>query len=623
MLQNIRDNAQGWIAWVIVILISIPFALWGVQEYLNPTAKIIVAEVEGSELLRRDFDRDFRRQMQMMRSRLGNSVDLSMFEKTMKERVLNSMVEEELLTQTAVKNGMRISDMQLAMEIQSIPSFQENGKFSHERYQRALQIQGMSATGFEFMVRRAALVDQFQQNIIQSEILTPQEYVMLEKLQKQQRLVSTLTIPQARFQDVEISDAEVEAYFNDNKQNYFTEEKVAVAYVELAADSLKIEAEEIDEAQLQQRYDEQREHFTTPPTWKASHILIKTDKDPEAARKKAEDILARAKAGEDFAELAKEFSEDIISAKKGGDLGSFGPGRMVKPFEEALAALQPNDISELVESQFGLHIIKLHEKTEEVVKSFDEVHDGLLAQIKKEQAERRFYDSVDQFANLAFEHPDSLDILAETMGLEKQESELFSRSSAPDALSHSKIISAAFSTPVVKEAMNSEVIELDDQHVMVLRLTNHEEPQQRPLEEVKDDIVETLRAQKQKEAAEKLGQDILSALKENPDRQAVAAAHDLTWSDAEWLTRNGSKQPNISRQVFRLGQPADNQVIFTGLNRDSDYVVAVLLAIKQGEVKDQTPPAQQMTALGESSFSAVVEALKQRSDVKLYPEHLD
>jgi peptidyl-prolyl cis-trans isomerase D len=628
MLQSIRDRAQGVLAWVIVTIISIPFALWGIHEYLSPSSEIVIADINGTEINRRAFDYEYRRQLQMLRNRLGTEADLSTFAEIIKQNVLNEMIEEELLTQVTTAHGMRISNQMLAQEIQNIPVFQENGMFSTARYEQALQFEGMSPNDFEFQVRRGMLIDQLQQAVIRSEILPTQAHQEVQRLQQQQRLLSYIRIDLERFNtQIDVSDADIQTYFDAHQKDYYTQEKVRVDYIELSPENIAVLAQDsVDEALLEQRYHDQIAHFTTPVQWNASHILINEGDNAEHALQQAHALLARVRAGEDFAALATEFSADTGSAKQGGDLGTFGTGVMVAPFEQALAQLNVGELSEPVKTSFGYHLIKLNEVIPEVVRPFAEVREELLTAYLKEEADRRFYEIADQFANLAFEHPDSLDILAETMGLKKQTSDFFDRMNATGSLRHPKVTAAAFSDSVLKDGMNSEVIEIDDQHLLVLRLNSHEEARLRPLAEVRDDVIKILQQQNQRKAAQQLSETIVTALKDaSGDRHAVAAQHNLTWSEARWIKRQDQtlEHAAIVREVFKLGRPQENDIFYTTLPlTDGEYAVVALLAVKDAE--DIAPVSENDSlTLGEAHFKQVTQALKQQAKIKLYPDSLN
>ena len=625
MLQAIKDNAKGWLAWVVVILISIPFALWGIHEYLGPPPVSAVAEVNGTELSRNEFYHNYRRQMQSLRDNLQGQ-DLSGFEKTVKQGVLNQMVDDEVLTQTALASGMRISDALVAAEIQAISAFQDNGKFSQAVYKAALERAGMDPPGFEYQVRRSMLLDQLRRGVVQSELNTARERETLARIDKQRRLLSYIEIPLARFADISIEPAEIEQYYTEHQKEFFSEEKASVSYVEFSTENLRsVVRTEAEDAELERLYNEQKSRFTTPPEWTAAHILIKFGEDKEAARQKAEELLQRAQNGEDFAELAKQHSADPGSGKNGGDLGSFGPGMMVKPFEDALRSMQKGDIKGLVETGFGFHIIKLDDVSAEKIKDFAEVRAELKQEYLREQAEKAFYDGAEEFANLAYENPDNLDVLAESLGLRKQSTELFTRGGSEEGFAaNPEVAAATFTESVLKQGMNSEVLELGEKHLAVLRLQDYQAPQLRAFEEVKADIEAKLFTQKQREAAEQLGQSILDALRETPARKAVAEAHQLTWTDPIWADRRDNRvgKPALLGDIFRMARPPENQAAYIGVRLNSGaYAVAALLGVQDGASEAETAP-QDTTRIGENYYNLLVESLKDEAEIKIHRDNL-
>ncbi|RKZ72565.1 MAG: peptidylprolyl isomerase, partial [Candidatus Parabeggiatoa sp. nov. 1] len=348
MLQRIRDGARGWLAWVIVGIISIPFAFWGINEYFNPSPKRVIAEVNGVELLEIDFRRQVSQQKQSLRTRFQNpNIDLSFLDEQIKQSTLKRMIEEELLVQSAIEAGMRIGDVLLANRIHSFSAFQEDGTFSQALYEQALGYQGLTPPRFELDIRRALITDQIREGVLRSALVTDYDQQQRTRLEEQERSISYLIIPASRFNNsVTITDADIETYYKEHAKQYMTPEKVSIEYVQLSQkDLISISSEPVSEETLKERYQERKASFIIPAQWKARHILIEVDSEAtvdevEKAEQKAQELLAKIHAGDAFEELAKQFSDDFGSKRMGGDLGWFGPGRMVKPFEEALKPLK-------------------------------------------------------------------------------------------------------------------------------------------------------------------------------------------------------------------------------------------------------------------------------------------
>ncbi|MCK5876710.1 MAG: SurA N-terminal domain-containing protein, partial [Candidatus Marithrix sp.] len=594
MLQNIRDNSQGCLSWVIVGLISLTFAVWGVGEFGLSNNERIIAEINGVEIPERDFLEQVNRQKDRLRSMFKNQdLDLSSMLSQIRKSTLQQMIDEELLIQSAANSGMQISNGLLAARIHSFEAFQADGKFSQSVYEQLLQRQGIHPITFEADMRRSILTEQIRQGIIRSALVTDQEQRMI--LENQQRLISYLIIPTSRFTDtVKITDTEIETYYKENLTQYMTPEQVSIEYIELSNEDIEI-TQGLEEDAIEQSYNERKELFTTPPEWQARHILLKIAEDTglmdvELIQTKAKSILAEVKAGEKtFAELASQYSEDIGSKNNGGDLGKFGPSAMVKPFEDAIKTMQVGDISDLVKSRYGYHIIKLEAAIPEIVKPLAEVREQIEQDLSKELTESAFYAQIDELGNLAFENPNSLAAVNETLGLEIKTTELFARGEIhpnDSILSNQKVIKAAFDEAVLKENFNSDVIDIGEQQAIVLRLKDHLPAKDKPLEEVKADILATLTQNKTKAETKSLGESLLEQIKQGTEPSSVIQAQNLTWSTSQLVERqdNTFTQPTILKQAFKMGHPTDDKAIYQSLElSNGDYALIAILEVKDGE----------------------------------------
>jgi peptidyl-prolyl cis-trans isomerase D len=646
MLQNIREHAQGFLAWVIVILISVPFALWGIHEYLRPSTQVVIAEINDTELLYSEFQdvvQRYRRQLQAM---MQQRIDLTTMEPQIRKTALDGMVQQEVLVQTAAHAGLRVGDALLAKWIHETFQ-QQSGDFNQDKYVATLRMQGLTPERFEMQSRRELLVNQLKQGVVLSALLTDYDTQTQARLEKQQRLVTYLPIPANRFADkITVSDEEIQAYFTQHTDQYMTEEKVSVDYVELS-NSVIAATIKLDDESVRQHYESHKSSFSTPVEWHAQHILVgvKPDDSPEKiaeAEQKAKDLLARIQAGEAFEALAKEYSTDA-SAANGGDLGTFGEGSMVKPFEDALKLLKVGQVSEPVRSQFGFHLIKLIAETPSVIKPFDEVKQELVKTLQVEQADAEFYAQLDQFGNLAFEHPDSLNALADGLSLKINTTELFTRqggqNQADEITNNPKVIEAAFGDTVLKENLNSEPIDLGEQKVVVIRLKEHQPAQPQPLEAVKESIRSTLKADKTKVAVNALADELLAEFKKGSDIDAVTQQQALNWVPAQWIGRQDTtlRQPGIVREAFKIGRPTDNSALYQGIELgNGDYAIFAVLEVKDGVSEPEIPstdpkqpsPAEQakkrqQLAFGETEFNQFSDELKDKAKVVIHQDKLE
>ncbi len=646
MLQNIRDGARGWLAWVIVGIISVPFAFWGINEYFSPSPKTIIAEVNGVELLDNDFRQQVSQRKQQLRTMFQNqNIDLSFMEAQIRQDTLKQMVDEEVLVQSIQDAGMRIGNASLEARIHSISAFQEDGKFSKKIYEQTLRYQaGLSTTYFEYTMRREMLTNQLREGVLRSSFLTDYDQQQRTRLEKQQRFISYLIVPASRFNDsVTISDVEIEAYYKEHATQYKTAEKVSIEYVELSQADL-ISTENVDDETLKALYQERKASFTTPKQWKARHILIKVGKADEldVAKKKAQEVLIKIRAGDSFDDLAQEFSDDTGSKKNGGNLDWFGPGSMVKPFEDAVKGMKVGEVSEPVKSKFGFHIIELLDFKSEVIRPYAEVRKQLEEEVQSEHVQAVFEGQFEQFGNLAFENPNSLEVLTETLNLKSKSTGLFDKTGGYQKdqhpiLSNSQVVEAAFGDDVLKEGYNSEPIQIEEQHVLVLRLKDHEAAKAKPLDEVKEDIVAMIKREKTLIEAQSLAQTLFDKIKQDGD--ANVKSYDLSWSQAQWIEREDStlKQPAIAREVFKMGRPSENKAIYQEIQLDNgDYALVALLDVKDGVVSPKTVLSaeenktgedeeaqskkikEQQQALGSSEFNHLLSGLKMDAEIKMY-----
>ncbi len=623
LLQGIREQATGWIAWVIVILISVPFALWGIQEYLGVGGQVIVAKINDQSLDKEAFDKQVSNQMQRLAS-MGNEIDVSAFETKIKQDTLKRMINEELLLQTAHHHQLRVGNALLEARIHGMSFFQENGRFSKDLYEQRVRMQYSSPIAFEQELRRDLLARQLEEGLSSSALLSSVAKKEYEQLDNQQRLISYVVFPATNFAPgVTVSEAEIQSYYDAHHPEFFTEEKVSVDYVLLDKAKLNTAAE-TSESLLKQRYEQQKAQYTTETQWRASHILIPIDGDATSAKQQAETLLQRVKSGEDFAALAKEFSKDTGSSAKGGDLDFFSAGQMVAPFEAAVKTLKVGEISNLVESRFGFHIIKLTEIKPESTKPFAEVREELVKQVQAEEAQARFDSLVDEFSNLAFEKSDSLDPIVSALGLEKLTTGLFTRQGEKEGLfANPKVLEAVFNNNVLQEGKNSEVIELEDERLMVLRVKQLEKSVLQALEAVKGKITGKLRTEKSRAQAADLGKKLLSAVRQQKNWQALLTAQNLHWETAVWVSRRGTEpaQPQVRDAAFKVGTPAPGQALYQSLELPTgDYAVLAVLAVKTPESQKAATPllTQQEQALGQTEFNAFLAGLKEQADIKVF-----
>jgi peptidyl-prolyl cis-trans isomerase D len=591
MLHFIRETIQGWIAWAIVILLIIPFALWGVNEYMGGAGPLVVATVNGEEISQRDYQQNFYMQRDRMRQMLGAQYDPAMFDARIKEQALQDLIDQELLAQNAKEAGFRVAEDSVKQTILSIDAFKEEGQFSNQLYTRTLQAQGESPASFEQRIHRAILTQQLHSGVSSSALVTDTELQRLLKIENQTRDIDHLLLRADSFKDeADAGDEALQQYYDEHRDEFMTPEQVSIEYIELKASDLGKDAQPSEE-ELQQFYEERVSQFQIPEERSTRHILIAVDESADEdtinkAREKANDIRQKLTDGGDFAKLAEEFSDDPGSSQLGGDLGFFGRGNLDPEYEKTMFALKEGEISEPVLSSFGFHIIKLEEIRAEKSKSFEEVKDELIADYRKNIAERKFFDEAEKLTTLAYEVPTTLADAAGAVGLEIKTTPLFSRSGGPGIAANPKVTQAAFSNEVLVEGYNSEPVEIGENHVVVLRVKDHVEKKPLTLEQAKAEIKTRVMSDKAREEAKQHGEAIIKRLQAGEDRQTIAKELELEWTKSGELKRSDRKiDSTIVKQAFKLSRPEEGNTSFGGTAlANGDYSVIAVNKVTDGDV---------------------------------------
>jgi len=629
MLQAIRDRVTGILAWLIIGLISIPFALWGVDQYLQRDVKLYAAKVNDVEIPVQEYRFAYLQQLNRLRNLLGERFDRAMFSTPeFKKQVLERLVEEEVIVQAASEAGMAISDALLASRIHAMQEFQEDGEFSEERYRLLLNRQNLTPARFEQLMRRSLLIDQYVGSIRDTAVATPAEVDQGLRLQRQQRHVRYVRIPASDFRDVEVSEEDIKARYQELKDRFIEPEQVRLQYIELKLADLAAGIE-VDEDELKRLY-EQRKQQAADEQRRARHILIEvgqgaSEQEVEAAREKAEALVQKLREGADFAELAKAESDDPGSAPQGGDLGFFGRGAMVPEFEDAAFTLARDAISDPVRSPFGFHIIQVTDIRKAEVPSYEALRDELIEEAYREQVEERFYDLADRLSSAAFEQPDSLAAAAEATGLEIRETGWISEQGGPGIAANPKVAAAAFSEDVLEGGNNSEPIELGPDHVVVVRVAERKPARQRPLDEVRDQIEAQLRFEHARVGARLRGEALLGKLEAGEAFDVLAKAEGLELLDAGFVARNDRRlDPQFLAEVFRAPRLPEGRPSRRGLSLgNGDYILFEVTEIRDGDTgaigdDERKAFAHNLARLhGNMQAQAAVEALKEKAVIEL------
>lgn len=621
LLQTIRERAQGIMAWVLLIVVGVPFVLWGIQNYID-VGKEKPAIVVGDREL---FDRDVTRAYERLLQEMGGSPDLD--EKMLRQEAVEQLVNEEVIAQSAVTAGLAVSDQEVRELIQTMPYFQVEGKFDKEKYRNALASQQLSPAQFVARMKGGLISQQFQQGLLESAFTTPREVEALMRLKNQTRLVDYLELkikPIAR----SYSEAELVAYQSAHADEFRTPERVAVDYlsIDLASLSQKVA---VDESELHKLYEEQKSQFGTAERRKISHILIASSadgppSDDGALKAKAEDIRAQLLQGEDFSVLAKTRSADPVSAKLGGDLGYLNPDAQDPAFTEAAEKLQLNEVSQPVKGPFGYHLIKLTQIIPASYKSYDLVRDELRLQAQKNKAEAEFYARGQRLAELTFEHADTLEVAASELGLKVEQTPLFTRDQGAGLAEEESVRKLAFSADVL-EGKNSEPLEIGNERAVVLRLRAHEPATDRPLEAVRGEISAKLAAEEAKNALATLAEDLVSKARAGQSLADLAKAQGVPSVLKLPVQRTNETVPMpLLRAVFESDRPLpEKPVIGQVASSEGNRFIYSVLSISDGETVAKTPEEQSSAqqymerGYGQLEFQGFIDRLRQQVTVDI------
>ncbi|MFU8897114.1 MAG: SurA N-terminal domain-containing protein, partial [Gammaproteobacteria bacterium] len=584
MLQKIREKITGWVAWTIVITIGIVFAVWGIDLSFTPTP--MAAKVNGAEVpvepVRRAYQEQVANFQQSFRGDLPEELAVEI-----RRGVIEQFVRRELLQQRAQEHRYRISDADLMNYIQSYEVFQVGGRFSMDAYRATLAGAGYTPATFEAEQRRMLEIQQLQDAIVLSSFITEEELERRVALQRELREVEWITLPLERFRaDIETSEADVEARYQATPTRWQTTESVDLEYLEIRLDRLA-EDVQLSEEELRDFYEmetrREPERFLGLERRKAAHILVRADEDPTAAEARIELLQARLEAGEDFAEVAAEASEDPGSARAGGDLGWVERGMMVPAFEEALFALEEGMLSEPVRSEFGWHLIKLEEIERTGGASFEEAREELVRDYSRRQAEDRYYDDAELLAQLAFENPDSLRPAATQLGYEIRTVEDVTRSGGPGIAASRAVIEAAWSEAVLDRRENSALLELDDGRAAVIRVTAHNPPELRPLQEVAAEIRAELERERAAERARELGEQASARLAAGEPIADVAADLSADFVAGVTVIRNDATvPPTVAQAAFSAPRPAPGAPTAVAAEGPGGYFAVRVLSVTPG-----------------------------------------
>jgi peptidyl-prolyl cis-trans isomerase D len=610
---------------ILGLMIIPPFAFWGIQwTQRGASASGEVAEVGGQKIGEQEFADALRQQQDRFRGMLGKNFDPAMLDSpAMRREVLDGMISQRLLMQFAARDYLTVSDEMLVEATMAIPAFQVDGKFSRERYDAALQAERMSPDAFDAALRRDLMVQQLSSALADSGFASKTAAGQFAQLRAQQREVSEYHI-QADARRVQIAADAIRAFYDANPARFQTPEEVQVEYIVLGADSL-LASEKIDPEEVRKYYESNLSRYGEPEQRRASHILIAvksgaSEEERRKARERAEAILARVrKSPASFAEVAKKESGDPGSAPKGGDLGFFSRGMMVRPFEEAAFRLKPAQIGDLVESDFGFHIIMLTGIKPGRVKTLEQVRPQIELELKKQQAGRHFAEVAEAFSNLVYEQPDSLKPAADKFKLPIQQAQGVTRQFAPvPVLNNPRLLAGLFSEDALKNRRNTEAVETTPGTLVSARVLGHKPPGLRPFEEVKDGIAKLLAQQQALALARKEGAALLEELKKGDSSKA-------RFGEAKRVSRDDPKglAAGALSQIFAVD--ATKTPAYTAVESPGGYTlyrISRVVEVQPDETRERSVQSELGRASGVQEFRSFLDGLRADAGVQINKDAL-
>jgi len=636
MLLDLREKVRNSkpLKYGLITLISIPFVLVGIGSYFSGGTAAPIAEVNGEPIDQYQWDRAYQQQRQQLAQMFGGQLPEAFAnEGLLRDQALQQLITQQVLESEVIEQKFAVGDEALGRAIRKLPDFQIDGRFDSDAYQQALRSSGMSTPMFEQGYRDSTALDQFRTGISDTSFTLPQEADRLAALGRQTRTIEAVKFDFAAAKDgIDVPDEEVTAFFDANKDNYKFPQRVKIQYIEL--NSVDVASEiEISDDEAQTYYDENRARYIQAEQREASHILLETgDASEEEQVTKLTEVKARIDGGESFADLASEFSEDVGSADAGGSLGIITPGAMVPAFEETVFALEAEGaVSEPVVTDFGVHLIRLDSIKPEEGEPFEDVKDEIIETLQQDEADREFFDLRDQLEELSFDNPGSLDPAADATGLEIQTSDwLDSDTDSGPVLSSPGIMSAAFSPDVLDDENNSELIDIENRHVVVLRVLEHEEPRPKSLDDVREEVVNSIKAEKATEMLSTLTMGVTEKLASGSTATEAAEGDELAEVfEQELIDRQSTVfDQNVISGIFSLPKPGDEVVTDTATLANGDLLVLRLDAVEVPEVvvasEDQPDTmvagvveAGANPSLGSTEFEALLESLRSTADVEM------
>ncbi|MFM2480018.1 SurA N-terminal domain-containing protein [Celerinatantimonas sp. YJH-8] len=630
MLEKLQEGGQSIVIKIILGLIIISFALAGIGTYIAAPSANYAAKVNGETISQAELEQAYQNQRQLMERQSGDAFSAlannSEYMAQVKRGVLQQLVEQRLIVQESKALGLTISDQQIKQEIMQMPAFQKDGKFDNAIFRSILSNAGLTPEYFSQLTRQDLMTQQLRVALFDSEFTVPAEVNRLSALYNQTRSFSYVSVPASKFTSgISITDKDLQSYFESHKSQFRSDESVDINYILVDAQQLAKTIKVTDE-QARNYLQEHADHYEQPEQRHVAHILItvKNGQDQQA-KAKAEAILKQLQAGANFAKLAEADSDDKLTAKKGGELDWFQKGVMPAEFDKAAFALaKSGDLSGVIKTKYGYHIIELLGVREAKLADFAAVKDQLVQQVQQEQAMTQFYDLSQKLSNLSYEMPDSLDEVAKQMGVKVIHAKGVTRAHLPSEIQNSQVAQQIFSQTAIEQQQNSSVINLSPEQALVVRVVAHKAAAVKPFADVKSQVQKSVEIQKSREASKAYAKQLLKVANDPEQFAKLVADKDLKIESVTDFSRNSQSDINslVLQKVFSMPHPqkGKDEVQLIDVAATEPYVVR-LTHIGQPDVPanlQQQIASQLKNQLTNQSYQMLLNYLRSKADISYH-----
>ena len=585
MLQTIRDQVKGWLAVVIFSIMIIPFAFWGINYYFDQSGGVIAIEVNDEEITLADYQRAYQDMRQQWQTISGAPVEEAA-EPLIKQRAKEDLIQTELLKQAGKQAGLSVGEQEVWQVIRQIPAFNDDDGFNMGLFEVAVSRSGLTPAGFLAGIKQDMAIEQLRNSMVATDFVTQPEISAYSSIVHQTRDFSYAVLSSDELKEtMVVTDEQIQSYY-ENKDRYMEPEKVRIAYLVL---SLAKIAEEVylEEGELETYFSENKHNYEVEETRKVKQILVKLPEEPSEAaidsqKTKAAELYALVKEGKELQDVAVNYAGEQQASVEFSEFGFLTKEVLEPEVDEVVFSMAAGEISEPVQSRYGFHIMAVDEIQVGSEVTLAGKREEVEQDLREEKAAKQLYELTDRLAALTYESHDTLEVAADELGLQEQTSDFISREDpGVGIVAEPGVVSAAFSDEVLLEENNSELLELENDRYLVLRVLEHRSPMKKPLEDVRDEIITRIKYEQARDRTRERGETILEQLEEGKTKEELVLEFPLDWKTATGVTQDNE---NINRAVLRsafgAGIPEAGRPLLEGASLGTgDYTVVIVYSV--------------------------------------------